>query len=725
MTNFNKDRETAEQNKKPETQNKKLKPFDKTLLIIFFVLLGLNVIASIVGLSYAKYHTVGTVVFGYTIIITCYLALIMAFLCFVLKLSANKKNERIKKDMILTGQLVSQSNFEDIEILKSPKEVHGEEKDTSVDASGTEDSNSILTGTLAEGSSSDEASAKETLAKVTEETDGGRFKQDEEIYVTPKSLEGSDIAEAKTVPFAAYYDEDDKQVKKDEPVYGRFYDRKFIDSLIEDSAPKPAVKPEPAKSEAKVTAQTEEAKEESQERGTTVVSSWTKDDLIAFVAADKAAAGKELPEDFIKKIKEDQGTMAEEKFAETFTQTKAENEKETDINKDLTQETEEIDEVKNPVVAEVSQIAEEPYVVGETQATEEPHIAKTPSVADESNTVGEFQINILGKAGATGAHLGESPTSIPGEAPISNAQMSAMVDSISQGEIPEAEKQKSIMLAQQIELAKQSQKSVVQKTEEDKFVPARPVLLGPAYNTQYIAIPNAPSGDDIFAGGFKIVPLGVPTTRYINDKPVYVVPMYTENINIPSPVVQSTPEYLKTGQVSGMAGYTVAPAIPSEKAQRASATEYGAGKKKVVKKLFAEKVLSFGEFEKHAYNELKNEILSYQYIRSKISTNFDSFRSKRVNLAKISMGGKTLKLFLALDPEAFDEKRYRQTDMSSRISYEEVPFMVKIKSELAIRRAKELIASLMEKYDIAKDKVYRPQDFAGEIVKEQTLKNKK
>ena len=61
------------------------------------------------------------------------------------------------------------------------------------------------------------------------------------------------------------------------------------------------------------------------------------------------------------------------------------------------------------------------------------------------------------------------------------------------------------------------------------------------------------------------------------------------------------------------------------------------------------------------------------------------------------MRGKTLCLYLALDPYELPESVYHQTFAGDTKMYEKTPTMVKIKSSVALKRALRLIGLLMEK----------------------------
>ena len=109
---------------------------------------------------------------------------------------------------------------------------------------------------------------------------------------------------------------------------------------------------------------------------------------------------------------------------------------------------------------------------------------------------------------------------------------------------------------------------------------------------------------------------------------------------------------------------------------------------------FREKLLGAEEKVQGFYNELYNKFISYRKMHARVSAKGVSFRFGRDLVAKITYRGKTMKLHLALDINAFDEKVYFQKDMSDVKSYVEVPFTVKVKSDRGLKKAFELIDAL-------------------------------
>ena len=105
---------------------------------------------------------------------------------------------------------------------------------------------------------------------------------------------------------------------------------------------------------------------------------------------------------------------------------------------------------------------------------------------------------------------------------------------------------------------------------------------------------------------------------------------------------------------------------------------------------------------KRHYAEIKRELCSFARVNSRKSWKHDAFNCGRIQLAKIVVRGKNLCLYLALDPAAYPTEKYHHTDCSAKSAYAKVPMLLRVRSELGLRKAKQLIAEMMENFDIAR-----------------------
>lgn len=152
-----------------------------------------------------------------------------------------------------------------------------------------------------------------------------------------------------------------------------------------------------------------------------------------------------------------------------------------------------------------------------------------------------------------------------------------------------------------------------------------------------------------------------------------------------------------------------------EEAEEEENVDAAKEKKVVIRRSFDEKFLTASDEIMNNYNILRNELISYG-VKSRLSHSCDTYRAKREEYAKITIVGKNLKLYLALDPKEFENSTIPVRDMSAKNCFKDVPTMIRIKSPLSIKRAKMLIADLMDRRGM-KQGVIGNTDFASQIKK--------
>ena len=116
---------------------------------------------------------------------------------------------------------------------------------------------------------------------------------------------------------------------------------------------------------------------------------------------------------------------------------------------------------------------------------------------------------------------------------------------------------------------------------------------------------------------------------------------------------------------------------------------------------------------KSYYSELKNHILSYKGVKSRISWKFDSYNRGRDQLFKIKLRGKTICLYCALNPDEFDKAKYHHEAIDAKV-FADVPMLVKVKSGLGLRKAKELVDIEMANLGIEKNPKAKENDYVAQ-----------
>ena len=134
-----------------------------------------------------------------------------------------------------------------------------------------------------------------------------------------------------------------------------------------------------------------------------------------------------------------------------------------------------------------------------------------------------------------------------------------------------------------------------------------------------------------------------------------------------------------------------------------------------LKRSFTAKLKQSKDDVKSYYSAIKNELTSYERINSTVSWSNDRFNYGRETVAKMMIIGTTLKLFLNLDPNdpEFKQTVYRHEDMSNQRAHAGTPFVVKIQSEGALKKALRLVGYLVEKYAAKKDGGFQPVDYTS------------
>ena len=132
------------------------------------------------------------------------------------------------------------------------------------------------------------------------------------------------------------------------------------------------------------------------------------------------------------------------------------------------------------------------------------------------------------------------------------------------------------------------------------------------------------------------------------------------------------------------------------------------------KRSFRAKIIESADAVKESYFALKNALLSYAGVNSQINWSNDRFFMAGETVARISVRGKTLCLYLDLDPAAYPASVYHQRAVGDTKQYEKTPMMVKVKSATALKRALQLVAILMERLDTVPIE-RAPVDYAEEF----------
>lgn len=123
------------------------------------------------------------------------------------------------------------------------------------------------------------------------------------------------------------------------------------------------------------------------------------------------------------------------------------------------------------------------------------------------------------------------------------------------------------------------------------------------------------------------------------------------------------------------------------------------------------KIAQLKRESKDWYTELKNELLSYEKVKDRMSWKRETYRIGRMTVARLIVRGKTLCLLLAVEPAGYSGTKYSVEDVSNVASTADTPTQYRIKSARRLKYAKEMIAGIMKELKVYKNPRYEAQDF--------------
>ena len=133
------------------------------------------------------------------------------------------------------------------------------------------------------------------------------------------------------------------------------------------------------------------------------------------------------------------------------------------------------------------------------------------------------------------------------------------------------------------------------------------------------------------------------------------------------------------------------------------------------RKWYPQKVGLLDEKRKAALNELKNDIMRYAGIKNRTTKYFDTFIYKNHIIMKLGVSGKNVKLFLDLDTTMYAGNQFPNKNMAYQKRHRNTPFLMKIYSELSLKRGHTLIHDLAVIKKLKEKEEYEDKDYISEI----------
>lgn len=125
--------------------------------------------------------------------------------------------------------------------------------------------------------------------------------------------------------------------------------------------------------------------------------------------------------------------------------------------------------------------------------------------------------------------------------------------------------------------------------------------------------------------------------------------------------------------------------------------------------------LALGSDELNSYyNEIKNKILSYD-VKSRCSFKKEAFVKGRKPLVLLAVRGKTLNAYIALDLEHCKSVHARAYEANTRYAKEHGLTLVKVSSDLQLKKILGLIDDVMNENEIKSKQDYKTQDYTKEL----------
>lgn len=152
---------------------------------------------------------------------------------------------------------------------------------------------------------------------------------------------------------------------------------------------------------------------------------------------------------------------------------------------------------------------------------------------------------------------------------------------------------------------------------------------------------------------------------------------------------------------------------------------------KTERQTFAVRMGDAGYVTGRRYDAIKNAFLSYctqgkkpKRVRARLTSGGETFGAGRNLFAKLCLVGGYLRLFLALDPNAYSQQKYHHKDYTEVVRYAKVPLMIKLSSDRQVKHALELIDDVLTQNGFVKDAAYVPGDQAYIFKKSRRKKTK-
>lgn len=120
----------------------------------------------------------------------------------------------------------------------------------------------------------------------------------------------------------------------------------------------------------------------------------------------------------------------------------------------------------------------------------------------------------------------------------------------------------------------------------------------------------------------------------------------------------------------------------------------------ILERTFENKLRQSDDDAKEYYSVIKNRLLSFDGVKSRVSKLADTFKCNGEVACKITVSGKTLLVNLNLDCAKYDAKYYKFVDVGDMSKFADTPMRIKIKNKLTLKRCLEIIDIMFKEMQV-------------------------
>ena len=131
-----------------------------------------------------------------------------------------------------------------------------------------------------------------------------------------------------------------------------------------------------------------------------------------------------------------------------------------------------------------------------------------------------------------------------------------------------------------------------------------------------------------------------------------------------------------------------------------------------VKKTYEAKISLLDEETKEFYDQIRNKFKSYKGIKHSLTKTIEKFKFNKEFIALMKVSGKQVAIYLALDPKALIDSKYKGKDVSDKKAYQNTPFLYKTRTQRKTTWAMELIDMWANKFNLELNPDYKDEKYA-------------